>query len=81
MQRIAEFYADNAEVLMADEPIELLAGEGVSSRAAQLARRAARDHAVELELGRYGADEFVNKKLIRIGRRRARALQRRCQRH
>ena len=44
------FYADNAEALMADEPIELLGGEGTA-----LVRRspygvAARDHALELPL-------------------------------
>ena len=44
------FYADNAEGLMADEPIELLGGDGTA-----LIRRspfgvAARDHALELPL-------------------------------
>ncbi len=42
------FYADNAEELMADEPIKLLAGDGTAVVRAQLAGRAARDHAVEL---------------------------------
>ena len=42
------FYADSAEALMADEPIELLRGEGSAVDSPQLARRPARDHAVEL---------------------------------
>ena len=47
---IYEYYADNADKLLADEPIELLDGDGLGGRAPQLVRRAARDHAVELPL-------------------------------
>ncbi len=45
---IYEYYADNAEKFLADEPIELLDGEGSARDPAQLGRRAAGHHAVEL---------------------------------
>ena len=45
---IYEYYADNAEKFLADEPIDLLGGEGSASDPPQLGRRADRDHAVEL---------------------------------
>ena len=35
---IYDFYADNAEELMADEPIKLLGGDGTARRAAQRLR-------------------------------------------
>ena len=47
---IYEYYADNAAKLLTDEPIELLGRRGLGVHPAQLARRAARDHAVELPL-------------------------------
>ena len=47
---IYEFYADNAEELMADEPIKLLDGEGSAVVRRSSLGVAARDHAVELPL-------------------------------
>ena len=47
---IYEFYADNAEALMADEPIELLEGEGSAVVRRSSLGVAAWDHAVELPL-------------------------------
>ena len=47
---IYEYYADNAEKFLADEPIDLLGGEGSAADPPQLGRRADRDHAVELPL-------------------------------
>ena len=47
---IYEYYADNAAKLLADEPIELLDGEGSALHPPQPLRRPARDHAVELPL-------------------------------
>ncbi len=45
---IYEYYADNAEKFLADEPIELLDGRGLGADPPQLGRRAAGHHAVEL---------------------------------
>ena len=47
---IYEYYADNAEKFLADEPIELRRGRGLRADPAQLGRRAAGHHAVELPL-------------------------------
>jgi succinate-semialdehyde dehydrogenase/glutarate-semialdehyde dehydrogenase len=47
---IYDFFADNAEELLADEEIKLLDGDGPRLRAQELLRRPARDHAVELPL-------------------------------
>ena len=44
------FYADNAESLMADEPIELMGGEGTAVVRRSPFGVAARDHALELPL-------------------------------
>ena len=44
---ITEYYADNAEKIMGDQPIDIL-GEGTAVIRRVAARRAARDHAVEL---------------------------------
>ena len=45
---IYEYYADNAEKFLADEPIELATAVRAARDPAQLGRRADRDHAVEL---------------------------------
>ncbi len=47
---IYEYYADNAEKLLADEPIDLLEGEGSALIRRSSFGRAAGDHAVELPL-------------------------------
>ena len=47
-QAIYDYYADNAEALLADEPITLLDGEGLGDHPPQPLRSAARNHAVEL---------------------------------
>ena len=44
------YYADNAEDLLKDEPIELLAGEGTALIRRSSVGPAARDHALELPL-------------------------------
>ncbi len=45
---IYEYYADNAEVLLSDQPIELLDGTGEALIKSSPYRRPSRDHAVEL---------------------------------
>ena len=45
---IYEYYADNAEKFLADEPIDLRRGRRFGADPPQLGRRAARHHAVEL---------------------------------
>ena len=45
---IYEYYADNAEKFLADEPIDASRGRGLGADPARLGRRAARHHAVEL---------------------------------
>ena len=47
---IYEYYADNADSLLADEEIKLSEGDGLGAHPPQLDRRGARDHAVELPL-------------------------------
>ena len=47
---IYEYYATEATSLLADEPITLSDGDGIGVRPAELRRRPARDHALELPL-------------------------------